>query len=83
MASDPHKKPHPQGFLQACEELDVPPSQAAYVGVSIDNDVEGALGTGLIPVWLDRYGDPYPAPEGVLWIESLGELPELLASLGR
>ena len=81
VASEPAKKPHPDGFLRACQELGVSPAEAAYVGDSIANDVEGALVAGLIPIWLDRYGDVYPLPEGVLRVQSLEDLPDLLAAL--
>ncbi len=81
VASEPSKKPAPEGFLKACEALGVVPGETAYVGDSIYNDVEGALGAGLVPVWLDRYGDPYPLPAGVHRVQSLDELPGLLRGL--
>ena len=80
-ASEPWRKPHPQAFRKACGALDVAPAEAAYVGDSLANDVEGALRAGLIPVWLDRYGDDYPLPEGAHRITSLEELPGLLVGL--
>ena len=40
-------------------------------------DVEGALGVGLLPVWLDRWNDPWQPPEGVVRIGSLLDLPHL------
>ncbi len=80
-ASEHQRKPHPEAFRRACRALGIAPSEAVYVGDSLANDVEGALGAGLIPVWVDRYGDNYPLPGGARRITSLGELPELLSQL--
>ena len=80
-ASEPWRKPHPEAFRRACRALGVAPSEAVYIGDSIANDVEGALGAGLIPVWVDRYGDDYDLPEGAWRLSSLDELPDLLAEL--
>ncbi len=80
-ASEPWRKPHPEAFRRACRALGIAPSEAVYVGDSLSNDVEGALGAGLIPVWVDRYGDDYALPEGAWRITSLEGLPDLLAEL--
>lgn len=47
-------KPDPRIFQRALERLAVPPSQATFVGDSFRNDVAGAAGAGLTPVWLNR-----------------------------
>ncbi len=80
-ASEPWRKPHPEAFRRACRALGIAPSEAVYVGDSLSNDVEGALGAGLISVWVDRYGDDYALPEGAWRISSLEGLPDLLAEL--
>jgi HAD superfamily hydrolase (TIGR01509 family) len=80
-AFEAEPKPSPRAFLDALDELEASPADAAYVGDSIANDVEGALGVGLTAIWLDRYGDSAPPPAGAHRIESLAELPELLADL--
>ncbi len=80
-ASEPWRKPHPEAFRRACRALGIAPSEAVYVGDSLANDVEGALGAGLISVWVDRYGDDYALPEGAWRISSLEGLPGLLAEL--
>ena len=80
-ASEPWRKPHPEAFRRACRALGIAPSEAVYVGDSLSNDVEGALGAGLISVWVDRYGDDYALPEGAWPISSLEGLPDLLAEL--
>ena len=81
LVSDDERKPNPQAFLRSCRELGVAPAEAAYVGDSPVNDVEGALAAGLVPVWIDRYRDGYRLPEGAHRIESLAELSGLLAAL--
>ena len=75
------RKPHRDAFLRACKALGVPPAEAAYVGDSLANDVEGALAAGLLAVWVDRYGEEYPLPEGAHRVSSLEELPALLSGL--
>jgi putative hydrolase of the HAD superfamily len=72
-------KPHPEAFAMACTAMRVVPDRTVYVGDSIAADVEGALGAGLIPVWLDRHDEPWEPPAGVHRIGSLAELPDLLA----
>jgi HAD superfamily hydrolase (TIGR01549 family) len=70
------RKPDPQAFAPLMDALRLPPDEIAYVGDSIPADVEGALGAGLLPIWLDRWGDPWPVPPGVVRITSLTELLE-------
>lgn len=74
-------KPDPRAFTHACEALGLPPHEVVYVGDSVTADVEGALGVGMTPVWVDRFDDPWPVPAGVARIGSLAELPEVLGRL--
>lgn len=48
----PHAKPHPAPFRTALERLGVAAADAAYVGDSWENDVEGAHAAGLQPIWI-------------------------------
>ncbi len=80
-SSEHQRKPRPQSFRRACRALGVTPAEAVYIGDSLANDVEGALGAGLTPVWVDRYGEDYPLPEGAHRITALEELPDLLSQL--
>ena len=75
------KKPAGAAFEAGLEELGAEPETTAYVGDSLLNDVQGALSAGLVPIWIDRFGDGYPLPDGAHRIEALSELPELLATL--
>ena len=49
-------KPHPTIFRAVLERLEVEPEDAAMVGDSIDDDVEGARALGLRAFLLDREG---------------------------
>jgi HAD superfamily hydrolase (TIGR01509 family) len=77
VVADPSvRKPDPRAFAPLLDALGLAASEIAYVGDSVDADVEGALGAGLRAVWLNRWGDPWPLPPGVVSIASLSELHE-------
>jgi putative hydrolase of the HAD superfamily len=64
-------KPHPTIFRAVLERLEVEPSDAAMVGDSIEDDIEGARATGIPRAFLlDREGRYPELPE---------RLPDLLA----
>jgi HAD superfamily hydrolase (TIGR01509 family) len=74
------KKPHPDIFAQALQRLNLTPDEVVHVGDS-QEDVEGALGAGIRPIWIDRDrpGRWRARPElAVSRICSLQELVELL-----
>ncbi len=78
VVADPSfRKPDPRAFAPLGDALGCEPGAIAYVGDSITADVEGALGAGLRPVWLDRWNDPWPVPPAVVRIGSLKELTDL------
>ena len=74
------EKPHPPIFLAALEKAGAAPHEAVHVGDQLTSDVEGARGVGINPVLLDRDGN-HTAIKGCPRIESLVELPELVAEL--
>ncbi len=49
-------KPDKQIFLYALDKLGVSPSEAVFVGNSVEQDYEGALGVGIKPYLIDREG---------------------------
>ncbi|MGH3134342.1 MAG: HAD family hydrolase [Gaiellaceae bacterium] len=49
-------KPHPSIFVSALRSLDVPPEEAAMVGDSYEDDIEGARALGMRAIFLDREG---------------------------
>lgn len=71
-------KPSPLIFAAALELAGVAAADAVMVGDSIEDDVEGAQACGIRAVLLDRAGR---FPERVDRIESLRELPAVLAAL--
>jgi HAD superfamily hydrolase (TIGR01549 family) len=69
-------KPHPSIFEHVLAALDVAPGDAAMVGDSIDDDVEGARALGMRGILIDRDGR-YPQER-----ERLTDLLGLPAALG-
>lgn len=75
-------KPEAGAFLAACEALELPPHEVAYVGDHPEIDWRGAADAGLLSVWIDRLGGHTPgeALVGRHRIASLAELPALLGA---
>jgi len=72
-------KPDPRIFAMLLERSGIPPRHAVHVGDDPDADVEGARRAGVVPVWLNRHGGPWPrASQEPLAIRSLMELDVLL-----
>ncbi|WP_228976926.1 HAD family hydrolase [Streptomyces sp. DH12] len=69
-------KPAAAAFHAACDALDLPPAEVAYVGDQPDIDARGAVEAGLLGVWLDRAGSG-GRPE-LTRITGLDQLPALL-----
>ncbi len=74
-------KPDARVFKEACRLARVAPGECVYVGDRLEADALGASRAGLVGVWLDRKGDG-GAPEGVLEIRTLAELPGVVERLG-
>jgi phosphoglycolate phosphatase len=79
-----HRKPHPQPLLHACAELQVSPAAALMVGDSA-TDVLAARAAGIrivcVPYGYNEGADPRTLACDA-FIESLAELPALLAGAG-
>ncbi len=79
------EKPSPDFFERIATELDLPPSEIAYVGDRLDNDVLPAKRAGMLAVFIRRgpWGHIHATwpevAEADHRIESLAELPVLLA----
>ena len=69
-------KPHESIFRAVLSQLGVQPNEAAMVGDTVEDDVEGARALGMRAFLLDRDGR-YPDAEN-----RLGDLREVLAALG-
>jgi len=63
-------KPHPEIFRSALSALEVEPAQAAMVGDSYEDDIEGARALGMHAFLLDREGRHEGEP---------GRIPDLYA----
>ena len=76
-------KPSPRIFHLAMEKHAVDPHEAMHIGDSIKDDVEGARAAGMIGVWLDRQSKGSAGSSSYVGhrIESLAELPKLIATL--
>jgi HAD superfamily hydrolase (TIGR01549 family) len=69
------RKPSPGIFLKALGDLEVLPSEAAYVGDKLDRDVVGSRGVGMTSIWFDRKGTG--KDHAGYRILSLNEIPSL------
>ena len=56
-------KPHPEIFLHALALLDVSPEEAAMIGDSYEDDIEGARALGMKAFLLDRDGRRLDEPD--------------------
>ena len=81
------EKPDPAFFKRIVVESGVPPSQIAYVGDRLDNDVLPAVDLGMVGVFVRRgpwgviHATWPEAARASLRLENLEELPEALASV--
>jgi putative hydrolase of the HAD superfamily len=78
------EKPHPGIFDAACKQAGCDPSDLMHVGDSLESDVAGANGAGVISVWLNRDGvvnNTTIQPDHE--IESLAKLPDIAKLYGE
>jgi HAD superfamily hydrolase (TIGR01509 family) len=77
------EKPEPAFFRRIVAETGCDPAEVAYVGDRVDNDVLPALRAGMVAVHVRRgpWGFLHEPPAAALRVESLAELPEVLASV--
>ena len=82
------EKPDPRFFAKIAETLHLPPTEIAYVGDRLDNDIRPAAAAGMRAIFVRRgpwawiqqpSGEP---PEAALTVESLAELPLAISRLG-
>ena len=75
-----YMKPHRSIFDTALSRARVTADESVMVGDSLKHDIEGAVATGMRAVLLRRSGEiPAALPKGVEVIQSLTELPALIA----
>lgn len=73
------RKPRPEGFWLAAEQLGVEPADLVYVGDSYRCDIQAGVAAGVRPIWVDRRDTKLPVPDGVSRITALDALPAALA----
>jgi FMN hydrolase / 5-amino-6-(5-phospho-D-ribitylamino)uracil phosphatase len=79
-------KPDPAFFARSLELMDSPaPSDVAYVGDRVDNDVLPAAAAGMRSVWIRRgpWGRIQALPEGVRPALTVDPLDELVEHIGE
>ncbi|MDF2510919.1 MAG: family hydrolase [Herbinix sp.] len=59
------EKPDSRIFLKACKNLGVNAEEAVYVGDYYPNDIIGALGANLKPIWITEDPDEHPEYQGI------------------
>lgn len=80
-------KPDPAFFARIAEALDLAPGEIAYVGDRVDNDVRPAASAGMRAIFIRRgpwaflQASDGPPPEAAATIDSLLELPAVVAGL--
>ncbi len=52
-----YRKPHPEQFLQALDDLGVEPEEAVHVGDLIETDIKGAKSVGMKTILFAENGD--------------------------
>jgi HAD superfamily hydrolase (TIGR01509 family) len=77
------EKPAAEFFARMVAEAGRAPSEVAYVGDRVDNDVRPALAAGLVAVHLRRgpWGFLHEPPPEAIAVSSLAELPAVLGSV--
>lgn len=59
------EKPDSRIFALSCEHLGVDPEEAVYIGDYYPNDIAGAIGAGITPIWIcDDYAE-HPEYDGI------------------
>ena len=75
-------KPHPAMFQHALASLRAAPEHVTMIGDSWENDVLGALGSGIAAVWLNRYRLTCSSPGLATEIRELEPVGDILEILG-
>jgi putative hydrolase of the HAD superfamily len=77
-----YRKPDPRLYLQACQELDVDPAEALYVGDGSNDELAGAERVGMRAVLVHRAGEEPLWPEVRDWSgPRITSIPEVLLHL--
>ncbi len=61
----PFAKPDSRIFALSCENLDVKPEEAVFVGDYYPNDIAGALSAKIMPIWISNNPDEHKEYQGI------------------
>jgi putative hydrolase of the HAD superfamily len=76
------RKPDQRIFKMAADQAGEEPKKTMFVGDRLDNDIKGALKAQMHPVLKNAYtNNGKKVPKGVLKINSLSELPEVIEKI--
>lgn len=80
-----YEKPDRRIFLMMAEKMELDPEEMLYIGDHPLNDVDGARGAGMIPVWVKTTGTwifpEIEKPE--LQVETVEEIPDLIDKINQ
>ena len=69
-------------FLAAAEQLKLMPNEIIFVGDRIDNDINGSIQVGMIPVLKKTHINTHQKiPSGVNAISNISELPGVIEKI--
>jgi HAD superfamily hydrolase (TIGR01662 family) len=78
------RKPHPDMFLEAVKHLNLSPQEIAFVGDRIDNDIKGALATGMTAVLKTTHTNiNKKTPPRVVKISFISQLPGVIEQINN
>lgn len=79
----PFAKPDLRLFLLAAEKMELAPAALAMVGDHPVNDVQGALGAGMVPIWMQYGFFSSQPPQGIRKVESMSALLDIFPGAGK
>ena len=60
-----YAKPDSRIFVLSCNNLGVTPTEAVYIGDYYPNDIAGALGSNIMPIWINEDPKEHPEYDGI------------------
>lgn len=79
---NPFAKPDARLFLLAAEKMELEPNELAMIGDHPINDVKGALGAGIYPVWMNYGYFSNQPPQGVRSVKTMSGLLDIFPGAG-
>lgn len=74
-----YRKPDVRIFQDVSKRMNIAPERTIYVGDRVDNDVNGSLAAGMLPILKKAYtNENTKIPQGTQQIATISELPDLI-----